>query len=735
MTSRDGVSFGGRSSVRTSEPLPMRAPACWPARMAAITIVVLGFIPWAALLPVGLEMPGLAAQLRDWGTGSLLALGVGVLVWFSSKRGHWPVRAPESSSADARLLGSLGPMTRVCLVACGALLLYAIVATAVFSRRPLLIDEVAQMWQAQRYAEGQLWLPVPVHREFFSFLHLVDVGDRVFAQFPPGGPFMIWLGVLAGGPWLVGPFCGAVSVWLFSRLARAAEPNAGDRWNMGATLLFALTPFGVFMFGSYMNHATALFWILLAVVALVGLVDSEGPSAASVENGASVQIGPFIGAERPGGRGVRLLQFRGRAVVLALVLGFGLGAAATIRPLDAFAFALPAAIWLVARAGRSPQRWFENICAGIGVVIPFAAMMYVNAQTTGHPLQFGYEVLWGTTHGLGFHAAPWGEPHTPLRGLALASLYQWRLQSYLFETPFPSLILPVMALAFARRASALDRYLLASSGLIVLFYLLYWHDGFYLGPRFVLPLLPGLVLWTARLPLVIRAHVTSVHVRRALVSVLAFGVVGAAVFNLPVRIATYRAGLTSMRVDYAAAARRSGVHSALVFVRESWGAQLVARLWALGVSRPMAESVYRGTDTCNLEQEVSLLEHQGVRGTDAEQHLRILLHRDSAFVVKSELTPDPTERMRLGVQYTPTCVQRIADDRAGFLHYAPLRLVTTGDNIYARDLHARDSLLLAEYSGRPVYLLTRAGTRVDDRLTFVPLNRDSLYLAWRSRAP
>lgn len=688
-----------------------RVPRAWPARTAAVVLAVLGFLPLAAWLPVGLEIPNLGVQLRDWTTGSLLMLGIGALAWMLSRRAHWPLgSSARKSGADSVQAGSLPG--RIYLVAVCALLLYTIVAFAVFSRRPLLIDEVVQLWQAQRFAEGRLWIPAPTHGEFFSFLHLVDVGERVYAQFPPGGPFMLWIGVLAGAPWLVGPVCGAGCVLLFARIARAAEPAASDRWVLGATLLFALTPFGVFMFGSHMNHVTALFWLLVAVVSLVTLVRA---GAASDSTPVSEQAAPDQVAVLP-----------------ALGLGLGLGAAATIRPLDAFAFALPAAIWLVVRAGRSPRRLAENVLAGLGVALPFIAMMYVNAQTTGHPLKFGYEVLWGTSHGLGFHAAPWGEPHTPLRGLALASLYQWRLQSYLFETPFPSLLLPVASLWFARRPGALDRYLLASGALVIVSYLLYWHDGFYLGPRFLVPLLPVLVLWTARLPLIVREQVASLHARRGITAMLAFGVVGALVFNLPVRIASYRAGLTSMRVDYARAAERSAVRNALVFVRESWGAQLVARLWALGVSRPMTETVYRGTDSCNLEREVSALEREGVRGALAEQRLAVLLARDSAHVIKSTLTPDPTERVRPGVRYDATCLRRIAEDRSGFLHYVPLRLITTGGNLYARDLHARDSLLLREFPDRPTYLLTRAGTRVDDPVVFVPLARDSLFAAWRA---
>ena len=240
-----------------------------------------------------------------------------------------------------------------------------------------------------------------------------------------------------------------------------------------------------------------------------------------------------------------------------------------------------------------------------------------------------------------------------------------------------------------------------------------------------------LVLWTARLSLVICDRVVSVHVRRALAAVLAFGVVGAAVFNLPVRIAMYRAGLTSMRTDYAKIAAEQGVHDALVFVRESWGAQLVARLWALGVSRPMSELVYRNVDTCHLEQELTGLERDHIAGGEAERRLGVLLGRDSSFVTTSMFSPDSTERMRPGARYTTTCLRRIEDDRAGYLHFAPLRLITTGSNLYARDLHARDSLLIKEYSSRPLYLLRRVGTRVDGPLVFIQMSRDSLLSAWR----
>ena len=175
-----------------------------------------------------------------------------------------------------------------------------------------------------------------------------------------------------------------------------------------------------------MNHATTLMWLLVATLGLA-------KCAARVPEPQAKW---------------------------AFVNGFGLGAAAAIRPLDAFAFALPAAVWLLLLAWRDKRRWVDVVASGIGVAIPFGAMMWVNAQSTGSPLLFGYEVLWGKAHGLGFHTAPWGAAHTPSRGLELISLYVTRLQTYLFETPFPSMVPVIAALALTKRVSALDRYLL-----------------------------------------------------------------------------------------------------------------------------------------------------------------------------------------------------------------------------------------------------------------------------------
>jgi hypothetical protein len=559
------------------------------------------------------------------------------------------------------------------IIALVAFALYATVAQGVFSGKPLLVDEVVQVMQARWYAAGDLWIPAAPAPEFFSTIHLVDLTERVFGQFPAGGPAMLALGSLIGAEWLVGPAVGALCVVLFWALLAFLEPDASPRWRRGATLLFALAPFGVFMFGSHMNHATVLLWLMLAALALA-------------HSTANPDSSPWWGG----------------------LAGLALGVAATIRPLDAACFALPAAGWLLWRARAGGRPLAALLLSGGGITVPIGVLLWINGQTTGSPLLFGYDLLWGAGHSLGFHASPWGPIHTPQRGLELVSLYFTRLSTYLFETPFPGLLLPAAGLWLAPRWRPLERYLLVSGLLLCTGYWAYWHDGYFLGPRFVFPLLPLLILWAARLPsaLVVRLGSRSVAwagLRGAAVAAVALAIVELAV----VRVPAYRNGMTFMRIDVEGESERAGVRNALVLVKESWGARLLVRMWALGVSRSDAEVIYTNADACKLELALRGLEGEGARGAEASARLRPLL-ADSAALEASDRSPDFTERVLPGYTYAPECQAQIAMDQRGYAHLAPFLLARDG-NVYARWFPGREREIAALYPERPVFRVSRAG--------------------------
>ena len=254
--------------------------------------------------------------------------------------------------------------------------------------------------------------------------------------------------------------------------------------------------------------------------------------------------------------------------------------------------------------------------------------------------------------------------HTPARGLELVSLYFLRLQSYLFETPIPSLVAVIVALALTKRLRLMDRVLLAGSALLVVSYFAYWHDGFYLGPRFFVCLLPALALWSARVFPEWRARWGRDASYRVVVVASVVSALIAVFISIPVRANQYRGGLKTMRWDLEGAARDAGVRNALVFVRESWGAQLMVRLWAVGISHSDAQALYRSVDACALERGLDSLERTGGRDAAARAVLFPLM-ADSARVVRSPFSADSSERVLPGSQYGARCVRRLAGRSRG----------------------------------------------------------------------
>jgi hypothetical protein len=375
-------------------------------------------------------------------------------------------------------------------------------------------------------------------------------------------------------------------------------------------------------------------------------------------------------------------------------------------------------------------------------------MLYVNARTTGAPLLFGYQVLWGRDHDLGFHQAPWGGVHTPARGLELINLYFLRLQDYLYETPIPALLPAVGALALTRRLRAPDRYLLISCGLVTGLYFAYWADGNFLGPRFVYSFGPAAALWTARFPSLLRDRVrawrltpdAASFVSRASTGALVTSAVLALVLGIPLRAEEYRHNFATERWATPEVAGQSGVRNALVFVREGWVAQLIARLWALGVSHEHVETLYREVDVCRLDSAVTSLEARApTMGRDEAALYASLapLLRDSSGVdvVRADGASGERLRVQRGYAYPAHCQRRLAEAAAGSSPLAVLLAVGPLDgNVYARDLHARDSLLFAAYPGRPLYLVHPTSSAPGALPGFYPVSRDSLIGAWRDEA-
>ena len=665
-------------------------------------------MPFVSLIRGGERARWLTDAWSEWTSGTLVVVGVTIIVLLIVRRVSTVASLrPLDRVADTWTAHPRAWDTGVPIV---ALAIYASIAWFVFDGRPLFIDEIIQLLQARIFSEGQLARAVDPDPALRSVLLVADVNGRYFAQFPAGGPALHVPGWVVGLPWMTVPVCGALAVALFARWLRMTRQPADVA--PFALVLFAAAPFWMFMAGSHMNHVPTTLMLLVAFVGLAKVMEPRGATDSAMP--AAMAPARVDGTDASGGNRPRPLA--------AAIAGLGLGTAATIRPVDALAFALPAAIWFLWRARRLDRgRIVEALAALLGVAIPVLALLWVNARTTGSPLLFGYDLLWGRNHGLGFHSAPWGATHTPARGLELLNLYAMRLQLHLFETPFPALIPAIVALALWRRTEAFDRYLLAAAALLLALYAAYWHDGNYLGPRFLTPLVPVLCLWSARAGRALREIRVPAGVHRAWIVAMSTGAVVALFVGLPVRARAYANSSMALRWNVEAASRAAGVRDAVVFVRESWGSALIARMWALGVSRPATEHLYSRVDACRLERAISALEQSAVRDTAATAELLALANRAGA-VIPSPYSPDASERFEPGMTYDAGCLARIAEDRAGFTLYVPLTLARDG-NLYLRDLGpVRNRAALARAAGKRGYLLRpdSASSRAMPR--FIPLS-------------
>lgn len=680
-----------------ASPPSRPAPAFSPAALAAALVAfVFGFLPVMNWVPGGYGDPAFGLMVTEWLAGSAIAIGAGLVLAILFRRTRLPWERDDAAGppspddgrragVPARLAGAVLPLA--------AFALYALAARDVFSGQPLYLDETVNAIQARIFASGRLWVPAPEWPELVQALHLVIAEGRLYSHYPPGHPAMLALGALTVGTWIVGPLFGAASVVLFAAIARRAE--ADRRVATAAAIVFALAPFVLFMSGSHMNHVTVLTWTLVGVAALAAVMDSPAPR-------------PFM----------------------AFLSGIGFGMAATVRPSDALAFALPAGIWYLWRALRDRRRWLDALPSALGVALPMLVMMWVNVNTTGGPLLFGYVLLWGKGHGLGFHTPPWGPPHTPGRGAEMLNLYFQGLQRFLFETLVPSLLPATGALALARRLSALDRYLLASSGILVLLYFLYWGEGFFLGPRFVYSLTPMLVLWTVRLPSAVRDRFGPGLLHRATLGTLLVAAVVAAAWSVPTRWRRYSSDFPAERWNVQARAREAGVRGAIVLVRDSWNAQQMARMWALGVSHPSVERLFRGIDACRLEHALVRLEDAGIRGRAASDSLFALMG-DAERVRPIPMQPRVDLYVQEGATYTARCLERLQVQRAGSMALVPALLPMGADgNLYVRDLRERTAVVLDRYPDRPVFLLAPESRAPTATPRFTRVSRDSLRAAW-----
>ncbi|MFQ5678151.1 MAG: ArnT family glycosyltransferase [Gemmatimonadota bacterium] len=639
-------------------------------RLAGAFLLVVPFLPLRRLFG---EVKGgtFLAHPMEWVSGAAL-FGGGAWLLSLLLPAEWPGRLYERVarwSARVRMPILLGLLLASLL---------GLASAGVFRGKPLLVDSVAQLFQARIFAAGAVSAPGPPNPPFFLIQHLLVDGGRWYSQYPPGHAALLAIGLRLGAAWAV-PLLLSLGTSLF--LFRFSRTVYGETTALWTLFLLILSPFFWFMGASYMNHVSCLFFLAL---------------------------GLYVWARWEQGAGSGWLAGAGAA----------LGGAFLSRPLTALAAAAVLAPMATAAAWRRGR--LAHLAGGAAGFLAVASLyLLYNAWTTGDPLLPGYIRLWGSDHGLGFHATPWGDLHTPRTGLRNELVDLALLNVYLFEWPIPAL-LPIALFFLAGLGSERwDARLLVGFVAIPAAYFFYWHRDARLGPRFLYGGLVFLIPLTARaIPALLRRldGLTPARLSRALpggwavpaawLLLLCGGY--ALAYAVPQRFRVYSSSLPSMREDLAREAAEAGISEGLVFVSVSWGNRLLVRLRDLGLPASLVERAYRSADHCDLELLERRARAEGWDAPTSAREVRRLVGAAAVTLATPEWNGDPTLRLRPDRVLPTACREEIEYDRGGYTVYTPHLLANRpaldGTLVVARDLRDRNSELRARYPGRPAYV-------------------------------
>lgn len=677
----------------------------------AIVLVLVGlFLGPTLLLQPGVEGlnllevgPQLRAGFRYWTVG--VALLVAPFLALTTLPGDWFERWWTEAAARVMAIPSRYFAWGIALAALALTLALSFYS---FALRPTTSDEIAQLWHARILLGSRLALPPDPNPEFFAIDNVID-RPHWMSQFPIGGPAVLAVGLLFGVVWLLNPVLTALTTLNVYRFVRRAydEPQA-----RAAATIFAASPMVVLMGGTHMNHMPAAFLVTLALAALPVWVAASDPA-----------------------------QLRGSAAVI----GIAVGTTIAIRPLDGVVAGLVIGLLMLAVAARTVSRGdggdrgdrarVPSLLVAIGVgIVPIVLLLIANWRTTGNPFRFGYEILWGANHSLGLHDDPTGHPHTPWRALLLGVKYLTQVNWIATAWPVPILLILAAGMLLTRRANRWDLLLLALFCAQLIAYAFYWHDGQFVGPRFLFAAIPALLILVARTPFIAADRLRGVWRRIALLTIpVCIGVAwlrSMPPFGVQGLAKEFHDSRTRLKLDPPREARSGAIGSALIFVQEGAATRLLHRLWGLGVSRPDAARLLADADACSLLEAVRAEE----RRDPADTLGRVERIRSSVRPFRpSDASPrlaDPNFRVSDSTTVTKACAAEAAHDLRihNTVAYGPMLLHNRFDDagrisgpvVYVLDLGERNEVLRTRFGDRRWYRYEAPRNRPENLPVLLP---------------
>jgi hypothetical protein len=438
--------------------------------------------------------------------------------------------------------------------------------------RPVLNDAMAQLIHARYLAVGALAGPHLPLSEFWNMQFMLNTAEGWVSQYPPGHAAVLALGVRVGAVWLAGPLIMAATAFMMSLVAERLLPERRAVARLGAALV-AVSPFLIGLAGTYMNHATAALWGIVAAYCALRALE-RWPWAI----GAGAAVG-MLTVTRP-------------------LSGLVIGAVVTLG------------VWLLMPSAAEADRRGRKLALRVGATLlgglPFAAAFAAyNARFFGGATRLGYVAAAGSSHGLGFHIDPWGNQFGPLQGLGYTVLDLLALGRDLVGTPIPLVALVGLFLLVVPRLSPGVRVLCLWALALPVVNAFYWHHDLVLGPRMLGEVGPawcvlagvatvGVIQW-------LRGESDSpraMYLPSVVTAALAISVVVGVTYVGPRRLLALSPMVGPGPVTQPPDVREPS----LVFVPDSWNGRLGARLSARGVRLDTVRVVLQNQPPCTIQR-------------------------------------------------------------------------------------------------------------------------------------
>jgi hypothetical protein len=428
------------------------------------------------------------------------------------------------------------------LVAVWVVVIAGSVSWFVMEGVPHIDDSISYLFQAKYLSTGQLYLPAPPDSASFHVAETIVDGPKWFGYGFPGWPAVLALGAFVGVPWLVNPLIGGITVLVAHRVVRLLY----DRSSANLTIcLMGVSPWLIFTSASFMGHAVALAWGLLALLAVE-------------------------------------LERRRASGGWAVVAGVAIGALFLTRPIEALFVGSVALLWMLGLGGSRMR--LRSVLAYAASAAGVAATVFLyNAALTGRALYAPHMMWTDRTWGAGVDRLGFGPSIgipawtniDPLPGHGVvdvvlnANKNVFMANVDLFGWACGSLLLAILAVPLMSRRRA-DWLMIILVMVVVVGHSAYWFSGGPdLGPRYWYQALIPLIVLTVRGAAAVAHRASTRHpIRLHRIGVfVAAASLSAVITVLPWRSATKYYRYRDVSGEIRLLAKQHGFEHSLVFVR------------------------------------------------------------------------------------------------------------------------------------------------------------------------